>query len=137
MLEWTFGYLQNYSGEPIKGFIEDNIPKRREDFSDIDDIVSGYKIFDDDELITFESFYEDSTQFGIIPFEISDCCNTRVAIFETEPTKDRVSDLWRINLTLRLEPLIAKVDKIRITKNDKVRITRNGKIRACRVEEQL
>jgi len=132
MLSWEFGDIirDSYSRDWQKGFLEDNIivDTRREYFTDVEDFIKGYIILEEIEDITL--FYEDETKFGTIPFTFYDCVSglTRTANFIDRPNNIRLSNKYRVNISLRFEPLpIENKDPIlstgRITEDSIQRLT--------------
>lgn len=140
MLSWNFPQIINnsYSGNIQKGFIEENvtIPERRETFTDISDFISGYIILEGDERNSFIEFFQQDTRRGTIPFEYYDCTTsqTRIASFEGPPQDNKISNKYKFNITLRLEPLeIQNKEPLqstdRITEDDQTRITEGADTR--------
>jgi len=135
MIDWGFGEIINSSWgtESIKGFIEQELTEgsRRETFTDINDIINGYIIVED--ILEFEIFFSDTTQKGTLPFNYYDCINdvTRVATFVGKPTNTKISNRYKVNITLSLAHLpianpVPESEANRITECDDNRITEGG-----------
>lgn len=111
MAEWRFGEIlsNGFQSEYQSGFSElspdAGSTYRREEFTDIQDLISGSFVLDIDAYRDFKDWYKNDIRQGSLKFDYYDCITrqTRQAQILGNPTFSTVSNLFYVNITLALD----------------------------------
>lgn len=114
MTAWRFGEIlsNGFSNEEQTGFSEVSpdagSPFRRQEFTDIQDLISGTFILTAAQYIDFKGWYRNEVRQGSLSFDYYDCRveQTRTARIIGKPQYNTVSNHYRVSITLSLESVV-------------------------------
>lgn len=117
MATWRFGEIlsNGFSNEEQQGFSEvtpdAGNPYRRQEFTDIQDLISGTFILDFNEYLDFKNWYRNEIRQGSLSFDYYDCRvdQSRTARIIGKPQYTTVSNQYRLSITLSLESVTVEV----------------------------
>lgn len=118
MAEWRFGNIlaDGFKNETQKGFSEVNPDAgsiyRRQEFTDVKDIIQGRFILTQTQYIDFMDWYRNEVRQGSLSFDYYDCRVdlTRTATILGKPTWQAVSNQYYVSITLALDEVEQIID---------------------------